>query len=59
MTEQIKCDSMCGRDAVMQIGNLSLCDECAEEKFEGDDWAPQRRFEDLISLDGPIGDELL
>lgn len=59
MTEKIRCDSMCGRDAVMQIGKLHLCDDCAEEKLEGDGWAPEQRLEDLVDLDGPFGDELL
>jgi hypothetical protein len=59
MTEKMKCDSMCGRDAVMQIGKLNLCDECADEKLEGDGWAPQLRLEDVVDLDGPYGDELL
>ena len=59
MTEQIKCDFTCGRQAVVQIGKINLCHECAEEKLEGDSRASQQRFEDLISLDGPIGDELL
>jgi hypothetical protein len=59
MTERIRCDFKCGRNAVMKVGKLNLCTECADSNPEGDDSMPKLRLEDLVTLDGPIGDEIL
>ena len=59
MKSGVKCDALCGRDATIAFGKLNLCDECAEGDLEGDGWKPEQRFEDFVSLDAPLGDELL
>ena len=59
MKSGVKCKALCGRDATIAFGRLNLCDECAGEDLERDGWKPEQRLEDLISLDGPVGDELL
>lgn len=59
MKSAVKCDGMCGRDATIAFGKLNLCDECTEENLEGDGWKPEQRLEDFVSVDRPLGDELL
>jgi len=53
MTEKKKCDFLCGRDAVMQIRRLNLCEECADENLGEEEPEPRLTFEDVITLDGP------
>jgi hypothetical protein len=61
MTEQVACNftCTCGRNAVMQVGKLNLCEECAKANLEGDGPAPRPRFQDVVTPDRPVGDEIL
>jgi hypothetical protein len=57
MTEQL-CDLGCGRNAVVKVGRLNLCEPCADEGCI-DIPGPRLRFEDVIGPDRPLEDEVL
>lgn len=59
MTEQLKCDLGCGRNAIVQVAKRNLCEQCAVESSDADGPGPRLRLEDVVTTDRPMGDEVL
>ena len=59
MTEQLLCALGCGRNAVIKVGKLNLCDHCVDEVPELDIPGPRLRLEDVVVPDCSREDEVL
>ena len=57
ITHESLCDLSCGREAVVKIGKLNLCEVCVDSFPEIDIPGPRLRFEDVLMPDRPLADD--